>query len=66
MEKITVALVACLALTINSGCLEEIFVNEEDEIIPQKGLSKNCINYDSKERCWLILIPENINLLYKR
>ena len=37
MEKITVALVACLALTINSECLEEIFVNEEDEIIPQKA-----------------------------
>ena len=62
MKKITIALVACLSFTINSGCLDVFLLNEEeneDKIIA--GLSKECINYDGKERCWLILIPENID-----
>ena len=65
MKKITIALVACLVFTINSGCLEQIFADEEGEKRPQKGLSKHCINYDEKERCWLILIPENIDFTKK-
>ena len=65
MKKITIALVACLVLTINSGCLEQFFDEEEGENRPQKGLSKHCINYDEKERCWLILIPENIDFTKK-
>ena len=58
MKKITIALVACLVLTINSGCLEQFFDEEEGENRPQKGLSKHCINYDEKERCWLILFQK--------
>ena len=61
MQKSTIALVACLLLTLNSGCLERFFMNEEEnegKIIT--GLSKDCIEYDEKERCWLILVPEVI------
>ena len=60
MEKSTIALVACLLFTFNTGCLGEFFKDEDNRKIIY--LSKDCINYDEKERCWLILIPENMDL----
>ena len=61
MEKSTIILVACLLFTFNTGCLGEFFKDEDNRKIIA-GLSKDCINYDEKERCWLILIPENMDL----
>ena len=59
------SLILVLVIASFSGCLEEFLVNEEDGNIPQKGLSKHCISFDGKERCWLILIPENIDFTKK-
>ena len=62
MERITTAVLSCLLITISSGCLEEFFGNDEvNEEIITKGLSKECINHEEKERCWLILIPESMD-----
>ena len=52
----TLLLVSCF-----SGCLDNLLGSEETENNSAPvGLSKQCINYDDKERCWLLLIPENL------
>ena len=54
--------ITLLLLSSFSGCLDNLLGNEETEnSSPPVGLSKQCILHDDKERCWLILIPENID-----
>tara|TARA_B100000945_G_scaffold173804_1_gene139242 strand:- start:15 stop:959 length:945 start_codon:yes stop_codon:yes gene_type:complete len=44
-----------------SGCLDNLLGSEETENHSAPvGLSKQCINYDDKERCWLLLVPGNL------
>ena len=49
MERTSISLIACLILTINSGCLEEFFVNEEDENIIQTNTSNQDLLFKGKD-----------------
>ena len=61
MNRLIIVLIICLISTANAGCLDNIF-NEDDDGYDniETGLTKQCINYDDKERCWLLLIPGNL------
>jgi len=61
MNRLIIILTICLISTANVGCLDNIFEEDNDGYDSIKtGLTKQCINYDDKERCWLLLIPGNL------
>jgi len=63
MNRLTIILTICLISTANVGCLDNIFEEDNDGYDSIKaGLTKQCINYDDKERCWLLLIPGNLTI----
>ena len=63
MNRLIVVLIVCLISSANVGCLDDIFNEDEDGYNSiETGLTKQCINYDSKERCWLLLVPGNLTM----
>ena len=61
MNRQIVVLIVCLISSANIGCLDNIFEEDEEGYHSiETGLTKQCINYDDKERCWLLLIPGNL------
>ena len=61
MNRLIIVLIICLISTANAGCLDNIFDEDDDGYDSiETGLTKQCINYDDKERCWLLLIPRNL------
>ena len=63
LESTATLFISCMIIIACSGCLENVFdKNEENEIFMEKGLIKDCIVFDDKERCWLLLVPESIDL----
>ena len=64
MKKLKSVLWICIFLVVSSftGCLDDIIGKEEiNNINRNTGLNKYCIDFDDKERCWLLLVPENID-----
>ena len=64
MKKLKSVSWICIFLVVSSftGCLDDIIGKEEiNNINRNTGLNKYCIDFDDKERCWLLLVPENID-----
>ena len=64
MKKLKSVSWICIFLVVSSftGCLDNIIGKEEiNNINRNTGLNKYCIDFDDKERCWLLLVPENID-----
>ena len=64
MKKLKSVSWICIFLVVSSftGCLDDIIGKEENNNNNRNtGLNKYCIDFDDKERCWLLLVPENID-----
>jgi|TARA_B100000085_G_scaffold283545_1_gene314466 polyhydroxybutyrate depolymerase len=64
MKKLKSVSWICIFLVVSSftGCLDDIIGKEEiNNNNRNTGLNKYCIDFDDKERCWLLLVPENID-----